>query len=133
MTRPANLSYLPNALPAGDAETGAAEPLTSRVARPAQPIPARSGSLVDERLVEEIETLRRYLETANYLLGQDATLRYRYATELTNLRHVEKTLGQIAGVVAAADKDGAIDRLANAELKARLQRKPIAPLFESKH
>jgi hypothetical protein len=130
MSRPSNLSYLPNALPADEEE---AKPLRRSVVRRASPLPARSASLVDERLHEEIETLRRYLETAGYLLGQDAAVRYRFATELTNLKHVEKMLGQIGEIVAAADKDGAIDRLASAELKARMQRKPIAPLFESKH
>jgi hypothetical protein len=129
MTRPTNLSYFPNARPA-DEEDGASKP---SLARPAQPLPARSASLIDARLCEEIETLRRYLETAGYLLGQDAALRYRYGTELGNLRHVEKMLGHLARVVEAADKDGAIDRLPDAELKARLLRRPIAAWHESKH
>lgn len=129
MSRPSNLSYLPGTTPPEEAEGSAPKRSVLR----ASTAPERSASVVDARLSEELETLRRYLETAGYLLGQDGGLRYRYATELSNLKHVEKVLGHVARVVQAADKEDAIDRISDGELKARLQRKPIVPWFESKH
>ncbi len=41
--------------------------------------------------------------------------------------------GEIGLVAAAADRNAAVDRLRNPELKARLQRKVIGGLFEVKH
>ena len=135
MSRPSNLRYHPTAFGAqqDDDEPTPITPLRSRIARPARPPLVPSANPVDKRLCEEIETLRRYVETSAYLLGQDAGIRYRYRTEIDNLRHVEKMLGQISPLVAAADRVEAADRVADPELKARLQRKPLVPWCESKH
>lgn len=135
MSRPSNLSYHPTALAALDEDDSPTPiaPLRSRIARAARPPLVPSDNPIDERLCEEIETLRRYVETAAYLLGQDAGIRYRYRTEIDNLRHVERMLGQIAPLVAAADRIEAADRVADPELKGRLQRKPLVPWCESKH
>lgn len=135
MSRPSNLSYHPTALAAqhDDDEPTPIAPLRSRIARPSRPPLVPSDNPVDKRLCEEIETLRRYVETSAYLLGQDAGIAYRYRTEIDNLRHVERMLGQIAPLVAAADRIEAADRVADPELKGRLQRKPLVPWCESKH
>ena len=133
MTRPTNLSYLPTARPADEEEAQGADATKRSLTRPLPPTPGRSDNLLDVRLSEEIDMLRRYLETAGYLLNQDAQMRYRYATELGNLKHVEKMLGHVARIVEAADKEGAIDRVADADMRARLRRRPITPWYESKH
>ena len=133
MTRASNIAYHPAALDSETGEPKPIEPIRSRIARPTEAPLATTGHVADERLREEIETLRRYVETAAYLLGQDAAIRYRHATEFDNLRHVEKMLGQISPLIDAADRDAAIERIGDGELKARLKRKPLTPWFESKH
>ncbi|MGQ0559181.1 MAG: hypothetical protein ACT4OE_06295 [Sphingosinicella sp.] len=144
MTRPNNLALHPTAFTAGDKPTaepvvsettGSVEPLSPRraVAKPAPPAPAPSTDLLDERLAEELATLRRYIESAHYLLGQDGAIRHRYAAELGNLDHVAKSLGELGLVIGAANKEDAVDRTRSQDLKARLQRKPLSAIFPSKH
>ena len=132
MRRTTNLDYQPTEFTPPAEEACNLEPLVPP-SRVAVPTPARSDSLTEEWIRQEVETLGRYLETAAYLLARDPQIRARYATELGNIRHVERMLVQIAPLLNAADKAEAAERIGDAALKARLKRKPIVPLFESKH
>jgi len=131
--RRSSLGYQPSDLAASSGEECNLEPLVQKPSPLAVPTPARSDCLTEEWLRQEVETLSRYLETATYLMGRDPQVRARFATELGNIRHVERILVQIAPVLNAADKTEEVDRIGDAALKARLKRKPIVPLFESKH
>ncbi|WP_129794135.1 hypothetical protein [Sphingosinicella sp. CPCC 101087] len=132
MNPASNLSCVPVATETpGDEETNL-EPLV-RPSRVALPTPARSECLTEEWLRQEVETLGRYLDTAAFLLAREPVVRSRFETELGNIRHVERMLVQIAPLINAADKAEAVERITDPALKARLKRKPIVPLFESKH
>ena len=132
MRRSTSLNYQPGELAQAAEESNVLQPLVAP-SRVAMPTPARSDCLTEEWIRQEVETLGRYLETAAYLLSRDPQVRARFATELGNIRHVERMLVQIAPVLNAADKAEAVERVGDAALKARLKRKPIVPLFESKH
>ena len=140
MRRLSNLDYEPEFRTPETSEPPSPDPASNleplvpaRPSAAAVPAPARSGCLTEEWIRQEVETLGRYLETAAYLLARDPQLRARFATELGNIRHVERMLVQLAPVLNAADKAEAVERIGDAALKARLKRKPIVPLFESKH
>ena len=133
MRRSSSLNYRPSDASDSVGEGCNLEPLMPKPSTLALPTPARSDCLIEEWLRQEIETLGRYLETAAYLMGRDPQLRARFATELGNIRHVERMLVQVAPLINAADKAEEVERIGDAALKARLKRKPIVPLFESKH
>ncbi len=128
MRSKSNIAYHPTALNAREEE----EP-SGRITRETGPIPMRSANPVDERLHEEFETLRRWIDLAASVLERDPILRQRHAGELKSLNQVSSTIGQLNRVIIASDKKDAIDRIEIHELKARLQRRSIEPLFESKH
>ena len=130
MRKISNLHYHPTALPAEQAE-----PLDGRptVIRTAAPLPSRSLSVIDERLSEEIETMKRWIDLTAASLGADPILRARHAGELQTLQMVSRTAAQLAAIIAAADKGDAIDRIPLPELRARMQRRPITAMFDSKH
>jgi hypothetical protein len=132
MSNSSNLSYVPAAFDMPGDEESNLEPLV-QPSRVALPTPTRSDCLTEEWLRQEVETLGRYLDTAAYLLAREPTVRSRFETELGNIRHVERMLVHIAPLINAADKAEAVDRITDPALKARLKRKPIVPLFESKH
>ncbi len=131
MRRASNILYHPAA--AGTDRPRDEEGKRAGLARSADPLPAASDCQVDVRLAEELETIRRYVEMAGRILATDATLCHRHPAMARDLQNAQKVLGQLAAIVAAADKDAAIDRIALPELKARMLRKPIRPMFESAH
>lgn len=93
--------------------------------KPPPPAPAQSGNPLDERLAEELEFLRRRIEALGGLLVGDPILVARHAAALQDIDLIGQTLGHLAKIVAAADKPAAADRVTLAELKSRLQRKPL--------
>jgi hypothetical protein len=131
MRRASNILYHPAA--AGMDRPRNEEDKRVGLARSADPLPAASDCQVDVRLAEELETIRRYVEMASRILATDATVCHRHPAMARDLQNAQKVLGQLAAIVAAADKDAAIERIALPELKARMLRKPIRPMFESAH
>lgn len=109
-----------------------AEP-PSPIARAAEPLPPRSESVIDERIHEEMEMLRRWIDLSVRGLADDPILRQRHSEKLQYLGDVSRTLGQLSRLIAAADREEAVARLDHPELKARLQRRPIGLPFESRH
>jgi hypothetical protein len=133
MSRASNISYLPSAAAAAEIVSSSDQPKRRLVFREGAKLPARSEEIVDERLGEELETFHRWIANIAGSLAVDPIIRNRYAFELKNLERVSSEIGQVGSIVAAADKAQAIERLTAPELKARLQRKAIAPMFEAKH
>lgn len=93
--------------------------------KPPPPAPARSGDPLDERLAQELEFLRRRIEALGSALVGDPILVARHSAALQDIDLIGQTLGHLARLVAAADKPAAADRITLAELKSRLQRKPL--------
>lgn len=59
------------------------------------------------------------------VLVGDPILVARHAAALQDIDLIGQTLGHLARIVAAADKPAAAERVTLAELKCRLQRKPL--------
>lgn len=93
--------------------------------KPPPPKLPRSGSALDERLAEELEFLRRRISALGGALASDPVLVARNIAQLQDIDLIAQTLGHLATIVAAADKGAAADRVSLAELRARLQRKPL--------
>ncbi len=90
--------------------------------------PTLSREVLDQRLAEELEFVRRRLDAIGSILANDITLLTRHAASLQDLDNIDQTLGHIAKVIAAEEKSAAADRISLTDLKARLQRRPAYPL-----
>jgi len=90
--------------------------------------PARSTDPIEQRIVEELALVARHLEQLGGLLAAEPMLIAKYGRQLQAIDLMEQILGHLGGVVGAADKAAAVERISLAELKARLQRKPIRPI-----
>jgi hypothetical protein len=98
--------------------------------KPAPPNPGRSDDLLDQRIAEELELVVRKLEQLGTVLVGDPILLHRYAQQLQSLDLMQQILGHVGRVVAAGDREMAVDRITLVELKARLRRtalRSIAP------
>lgn len=87
--------------------------------------------MLDHRLAEELDYVRRRLDHLGGILAQDPVLLRKHAASLQDIDLINQTLGHLAKVIGAEDKDAAADRISLAELKGRLQRKPIASIVSS--
>lgn len=105
----------------------------SPVRRTAPSLPTPSSKLIDIRLSEEIDLVRRYIEMATNTFSQDDLLRHRHPRLSEDLRVAADLLREVSAVVMAADKESAAEQVVSKEIKARLTRKPIKPLFTSAH
>ena len=96
--------------------------------RPPPPAPAPlvdSESLMDRRVAEELQFLRRMVILMGEKLSADPILLSRHADVLQNFDRVEQMLGHLASVVTARDKDEAVARIGMHDLRARLKRRPM--------
>lgn len=112
---------------AARAERAARRPLF----KPPPPRLAASKSLLDQRLAEELDYVRRRLDHLGGILAQDPVLLRKHAASLQDIDLINQTLGHLARVIGTEDKDAAANRISLAELKGRLQRKPIASIVSS--
>ena len=104
-----------------EARRSAARPLF----RPPPPQPMAlqpTDDLIAARLAEETAYARRILDAVGDALAGDSVVAMRHAHAMQQFDIVGQMLGHIAGVLAARDRDGAIDQIGMANLKARLQR-----------
>ena len=99
--------------------------------RPPPPTLAPSSSVLDQRLAEELDYIRRRLDLLGGILTQDPVLLRKHSTSLQDIDLINQTLGHLGKVIAAEDKDAAAERISLAELKGRLLRKPIASIVSS--
>jgi len=96
--------------------------------KPAPASLAASQSLLDRRLAEELEFLRRRLEAIGAIVSNDPILLVRYSAAVQDIDLMSQTLGHLSKVVEAQDKQAAAERISLGELKARLTRKPVTPI-----
>lgn len=74
--------------------------------------------------------MARQLEHLGGILSEDSILLVRHAGSLQSIDLMKQSLGQLARVIAAQDKEAVADRITLAELKGRLQRKALRPLLD---
>lgn len=96
--------------------------------KPAPPKPEPSSRQLDHRIAEELDYLARLLDQLGAVLSDDPILLMRHMAPLQSIDLMKQTLGQLARVVAAEDKEMVADRITLTELKGRLQRRPLRSL-----
>jgi hypothetical protein len=96
--------------------------------KPAPPRPAPSGDLLDHRIAEELETIARRLDRLGGALASDPLLIHRHAAQLQSIDLIRQMLCHLSQVVATEEKEKAVALITLSELKARLQRRPLAPI-----
>jgi len=77
---------------------------------------------IDQRIQEELSTVRRMVEALGDELSGDPILLMRYQQALQSVDLMAQTLGHLACVIGSQDRAEAIDRIGMASLKARLTR-----------
>ena len=93
--------------------------------RPPPERPARSEREIDLRVAEEVELAARHIEQVGDALVGDPAFLHRHGASLQALDLINQNLRHLAGVVAAADKEAAAERISLEELRRRLMRKEI--------
>lgn len=105
------------------------EEARKRLFRPPPPKPeetiAPSPNLIDHRLAEEIQYIRRLVENMGDEFSSDPIVLQRHAQSLQGFDLVAQLLGHVANIVKAADKDAAVGQVGMTDLKGRLTRKPL--------
>ncbi len=101
----------------------AAAPAERRPQRTA-PLPQtdRTSAPLDLRIEQELHFARRLIEGLGDTLSDDPILVHRHGTALQAIDVLTQTLGHLANVVGALDREAAVERIGMHELKARLQR-----------
>lgn len=92
---------------------------------PAAP-PLPSDSVIDSRICDELESVRREIDQIADVLSNDMDLLTRHATELQALDKVDQILGHLAQVLARADKQAAVETIGMGDLRARLLGRPLS-------
>ncbi len=93
--------------------------------KPAPPKAQLSERVLDHRMSEELEVIRRRLDQIGDILASDPVLLHRHAVSLQGLDLTHQVLGHLASVIAAQDKEAAVEQVSLQDLKSRLRRKPI--------
>jgi len=93
--------------------------------KPPPPNPGRSDDLLAQRIAEELELVVRKLEHLGDVLIGDPILLHRHSQQLQSIDLMQQILGHLGRVVAAGDREMAVDRITLVELKARLRRKAL--------
>lgn len=94
--------------------------------KPPTPPPVPADSVIDARICEELESVRREIDGIADVLSNDTDLLTRHATELQVLDRVDQVLGHLAQVLGRADRQAAIEAIGMGDLKARLLGRPIS-------
>lgn len=97
--------------------------------RPAPPRPALSEDPLDQRLSEELGTIRRRLEQLGSVLAQEPLLIHKHGAQLQSIDLMMQQLGHLAAVIASADKAQAAELVTLQDLRQRLNRKPIRAIL----
>jgi len=74
--------------------------------------------------------MARRLEQLDSILSEDSILLMRHSGPLQSIDLMKQSLGQLAQVIAAENKEAVADRITLTELKSRLQRKALRPLSD---
>lgn len=95
--------------------------------RPPPPKPAPlpvSDDARDVRLGEEVEYIRRMLDTLGERLAADPIMLQRHGQTMQGFDLIGQMLGHVASIVQTSDRDAAIERVMP-EMRARLMRKSL--------
>lgn len=98
--------------------------------KPPPPSPGRSENPLDQRIAEELELLARQLEQLGGWFAADPILLQRYGLQLQSIDLMEQVLRHLGRLIAAADREAALDQVSLKELQARLRRKPLRSITE---
>lgn len=104
------------------------EPVRPTIFKPAPPKPDASTDPLDHHIAEEIECIRRHLDLLGGTLVADPILLHRHAPQLQMIDRINQLLGHLARIIAAEQKDLAVDQVTLQDLRARLVRRPLAKL-----
>lgn len=102
-----------------------AKPKRPSIYREPPPRPAPSANVLDHRVAEELQTIRRHLDQLGGVLAGEPLLLHRYAVQLQSIDLMSQLLGHLADIVATENKALAVERVSLSDLKQRLQRKPL--------
>ena len=80
---------------------------------------------IDRRLSEELDYVRRLLDSMGEQFASDPTILQRHARSMQGFDLAGQILGHISKVLAAADKSAAIDGIGMQELRVRLKRQAL--------
>lgn len=94
--------------------------------KPVAPKPQLSERALDRWMSEELEVIRRRLDQIGDILASDPVLLHRHSVSLQGLDLTNQVLGHLANVIAAKDKEAAVEQVSLQDLKARLHRRPLA-------
>ena len=81
---------------------------------------------LDQRIAEEIEVVRRLLETVGDELSDDMELLQRYGDSLQRFDFGCQALSHLAAVLSATDRAAAVSAVTMEELRNRLLQKPVS-------
>src|SRR5207237_350441 len=98
---------------------------TRSLFKPAPAHAAPSANILDGRISEELQSVRRQIEQIGDVLSNDPILLSRHAMSLQALDRVDQLLGHLANVIAKQNKQTAIEQISMGDLKSRLQRRPL--------
>jgi hypothetical protein len=84
-----------------------------------------SSCLIEQRLAEELEYVRRLVEIMGDQLANDAAVLHRHAETMQGFDRVSQILGHCAKIIATADKGAAAERIGMQEMRSRLLRRPL--------
>ena len=91
--------------------------------RPESTVPlAKTGDELEVRLAEELEYIRRLLDSVGNQLANDPAVLQRHAVTLQSFDLIGQMIGHISSIVAAANRGEAVDRVGIEEMKKRLER-----------
>ena len=110
---------------AQEAIRGGTAPARPSLFRAPPPKPQPSRKALDHRIAEELDYVARQLERLGGSLAEDSILVLRHSGPLQSIDLMKQTLGHLARVVAAEDKQAAASLISLQSLKAKLQRKPL--------
>lgn len=95
---------------------------------PASSLPlARTEDVLSARVAEELDYVRRLIEGIGDRLVADRVVLQKHSDALQGFDVIGQLLGHLSAVVAAADRDAAVDRIGMQELKTRLTRASLKP------
>jgi hypothetical protein len=88
-----------------------------------EPLPV-SESVIDIRLTEEIEYIRRLLDAMGERLAADPIVLQRHGQAVQGFDLISQMLGHVANVVQTSDREAAIERIMP-DMRARMTRKSL--------
>jgi hypothetical protein len=101
----------------------------ARSSPPPAPAPAAldtaTRELLDTRLADELAYVQRLLETVGDELITEPLFVQRHAQTLQGIDLASQILANVAAIITAEDREGAIERIGMEDMRARLKRKAV--------